>query len=352
MQAIVYPQPNEFRLQDLPVPSPGPDQVLIRVRSTTICATDFKIFAGQFPGTKFPHIPGHEWSGEVVEVGSRVAHVKPGDRVGVEVHVGCGACPPCLNGLYTLCEHYGDVSRGHAHIGFTVPGGMAECCAVPARAVHRLPDPLDFDEGAFTDNIGVALYAVERGGLRAGEGVAVLGPGAFGLLAVQVARALGAGRIVLVGTRQERLRLGRELGADEVVNAAMAADPVAEVKGLFEGKGPQLVVEFAGTEAAAAEAIQMARRGGRVVLAGATAPGRTLQVDLSLIVRGHLDVHGSLANPKAVSARGLELISRGVVKVKPLITHHFPLEAFGRAWEAFRTREGGAYRVMLHPAGT
>jgi threonine dehydrogenase-like Zn-dependent dehydrogenase len=220
---------------------------------------------------------------------------------------------------------------------------------VPLKAVHKLPAALSWDEGAFTDNIGIALYAVERGHLQPGESVAVLGPGAFGALAVQVARAMGAGRVVLVGTRQERLERMRELGADALI-VARGDDAVARVNDAFGGRGADLVVEFAGTPDAAREAIQMARRGGRVVLAGATGPGRELSgVDLSTIVRGHLDIYGSLANPRGISGRGLELIARGAVNVKPLITHQFGLHEFDEAWTTFVERRGGAIRVMVHP---
>jgi L-iditol 2-dehydrogenase len=330
-------------------PEPGPGQGLLKVQSTTICATDQKIAAGQFPGTRFPHIPGHEFAGEVVAAGPDVDEVAPGDRVGVEIHVGCGRCPRCLEGLYQLCDNYGRTDKGHAHLGFTVPGGLAEYTVVPLKAVHRLPAGLSWDEGAFTDNIGIALYAVERGRLVAGESVAVLGPGAFGALAVQVARALGAGRVVLVGTRQERLARMQGLGADALI-AARGDDAIAQVKACCDGRGPDLVVEFAGTSEAARQAIQLVRRGGRVVLAGATGPGRELSgVDLSTIVRGHLDICGSLANPYGISGRGLELIARGAVDVKPLITHHFALSQFEAAWQTFVERREGAIRVMLHP---
>jgi L-iditol 2-dehydrogenase len=349
MRAVVLPQPDRFELQDVPCPEPGPGQVLLRIKSSTICATDQKIAAGQFPGTKFPHIPGHEFSGEVVSAGPNVDEVKPGDRVGVEIHVGCGRCPRCLEGLYQLCENYGQTAKGHAHLGFTVPGGLAEYTLVPLKAVHKLPDRLTWDEGAFTDNIGIALYAVERGHLQPGESVAVLGPGAFGALAVQVARAMGAGKVVLVGTRQERLARMQDLGANMLI-AARGQDAINQVKAALGGRGADVVVEFAGTADAAREAIQMARRGGRVVLAGATGPGRELSgVDLSPIVRGHLDIYGSLANPYGISARGLELIARGAVNVNPLITHHFPLADFETAWQTFVDRRDGAIRVMLHP---
>jgi L-iditol 2-dehydrogenase len=349
MRAVVLSVPGEFAVRDdVAVPVPGPAEVLLRVTSSTICGTDLKIVAGQFPGTPWPHIPGHEFAGEVVTCGPGVDEVRPGQRVGVEVHVGCGRCARCLEGLYQLCLNYGRRDKGHAHIGFTVPGGLAEYVAVPLKALHPLPDALSWDEGAFCDNIGIALYAVERGQLQAGERVVVLGGGAFGALAAQVARALGASRTVLVGTRAERLDHLHGL-ADALVSGT-EPEPILAAVDPAHGQGPDLVVEFAGTAEAARQAIQLVRRGGRVVLAGATGPGRELSgVDLSTIVRGHLTICGALANPRGISRRGLELIARGDVRVAPLITHHFPLEQFAQAWQTFAERRDGAIRVMLHP---
>jgi L-iditol 2-dehydrogenase len=334
-------------VEDVPVPKPRKGQALIRVQATTMCGTDQKIFAGQFPGTPFPHIPGHEFAGEVVEVGEGVDEVQPGDRTGVEVHIGCGTCARCLEGLYQLCLNYGRVEKGHGHVGFTVPGGLAEYMAVSVKALHRLPRQLSWDEGAFCDNIGIALYAVERGRLAPGERVAIVGGGAFGGLAAQVARAVGAASVVLLGTRAERMQRLAAF-ADHLVVAE--GDAALEQVRATLGASPDLVVEFAGTADAARLAIQLARRGGRVVLAGSTGPGRELSgIDLSTIVRGHLDIYGSLANPRGISARGLELIARGAVDVKPLITHCFPLSEFEQAWATFVERRDGAIRVMVHP---
>src|SRR4051812_19788787 len=262
MQAVVYPAPQALEGRAGTEPAAGAGQALVRVRATTICATDLKIQAGLFPGTRFPHIPGHEWSGDVVAVGPDVDEVAPGDRVGVEVHVGCGRCPRCLEGLYNLCDNYGNVAKGHAHIGFTVPGGLAEYCAVPVKALHRLPPNLDYDQGAMTDNVGIALWAVERARLQAGETVVVIGPGAIGLLALQVARAMGASRLLLVGTRADRLQAGERLGADALVDTSQV-NAVAAVRDLTGGRGADVVVEFAGSEQAARDALHMARRGGR-----------------------------------------------------------------------------------------
>ena len=336
MRAVVFDRPNEFAVRTIPTPRPTPGHVLVRVAGSMVCATDRKILAGKFAGTTFPHVPGHEFSGEVVALGPGVDGPPIGTRVGVEVHVGCGSCDRCREGLYNLCQNYGKRETGHAHIGFTIAGGLAQYASVPAAAIHVLPDGVSLEDGAWTDNLGVALWALERGRVAAGERVAVVGPGAIGLCAAQLARAIGA-HVALFG-RGERLTRAARF-ADET-----SEDP-ASAFGTFDA-----VIEFAGTAEAARDAIKLARRGGRVVLGGATGQGVELSgLDLATIVRGHLDVLGSVANPKRVSARALPYLASGTVNVRDLTTHHFPLERFAEAWDTFVERRDGAIRVMLHP---
>lgn len=348
MQAVVFPEPDVVEVRDVPKPSPGPGEALVRVEASTICGSDLKILHGEYPATTFPHVPGHEWSGEVVEVGAGVERLSPGDRVAAEPHVGCGECDRCMEGLYNLCEHYGEADRGHAHVGFTTDGGLAEHVAVDTRALHVLPDSLTYEEGAFCEAAGVALYAIERAGIQGGDDVVVIGPGAIGHCAVQVARNAGADSVVLTGTREARLAPARDLGADHAVNVGEVDDVVAHVTDLLGGR-PDLVVELAGTESAGRQAVELARRGGRVVLAGATSPGRELRVDLQEIVVGHKDIYGSVANPEWICERGLAMIARGQIDVSPLLTHRFALSEFDDAVEAFAERDGGAFRVMLYP---
>jgi L-iditol 2-dehydrogenase len=337
MTAVVFDRPNEFAVRTIPTPRPARGHVLVRVAASMVCATDRKILAGKFPGTAFPHVPGHEFSGEIVDLGAGVDGPPIGTRVGVEVHVGCGICDRCREGLYNLCLNYGKLETGHAHIGFTIAGGLAQYASVPAQAIHVLPTNVSLEEGAWTDNLGVALWALERGRLVGDERVAVVGSGAIGLCAAQLARALGAGDVVLVG-RGERLARAAAF-ADRVVE-----DP-APLFGMFD-----LVVEFAGTAGAALDAIRLARRGGRVVLGGATGQGVELSgLDLSTIVRGHLDILGSVANPKRVSGRALALLADGKLDVHSLTTHQFPLLRFADAWATFIERRDGAIRVMLCP---
>src|SRR5437879_272518 len=207
MTAVVFAAQNEFALREIPTPRPGPREVLVRVRASMICATDAKILSGKFPATRFPHVPGHEFSGEVAL--STDERFGPGTRVGIEVHVGCGTCDRCREGMYTLCRNYGKRETGHAHVGFTIGGGLADYAAVPIAALHDLPEHVSFDQGAWTDNLGVALWALERGRIAGGENVVVIGPGAIGLCTAQLAHALGAGRVTLVG-RGARLARGRD----------------------------------------------------------------------------------------------------------------------------------------------
>ncbi len=337
MTAVVFDRPNEFAVRTVPTPRPVGGRVLVRVAASMVCATDLKILAGTFVGTTFPHVPGHEFAGEVVAHGSQVDGPPIGARVGVEVHVGCGACARCREGLYNLCLNYGKPETGHAHIGFTIAGGLAQYASVPAAAIHVLPASVTLEEGAWTDNLGVALWALERGRLTAGERVAIVGAGAIGLCAAQLARALGASEVVIVG-RGERLARAKGF-ADTVVEDA------TPLFGTID-----LVAEFAGTATAAGDAIRLARRGGRVVLGGATGQGVELSgLDLSTIVRGHLDVLGSVANPKRASGRALALLADRKIDVRSLTTHRFPLTRFADAWATFVERRDGAIRVMLRP---
>ncbi len=339
MRAVVFEAPERFALAEVPTPVPATGHALVRVEASMVCATDRKILAGKFAGTTFPHVPGHEFSGTIASLGPSTDGPAPGTRVGVEVHVGCGVCDRCREGLYNLCRNYGRTEMGHAHVGFTIAGGLAEFASVPVAALHPLPEAVSTADGAWTDNLGVALWALERAHLLAGEAVVVIGPGAIGLCAAQLARASGAGRVTLVG-RGERLARAARF-ADTVVDEAAA--------GALAGTA-DVVVEFAGTAEAAGLAIATARRGGRVVLGGATGQGVTFPpIDLSMIVRGHLDILGSVANPKGVSGRALALLAAGTIDVASLTTHHFPLDRFSDAWATFTGRRDGAIRVMLTP---
>lgn len=353
MQAVVLTGPGRFEFTTVPTPSPVDDEVLCRVHAVAICGTDPKIVKGAFAGTwprSYPAIIGHEWAGEVVALGPDVAASPrlaakwaPGVRVAGESHKGCGQCPNCLAGHYTICQNYGDLSAGHRHYGFTAPGAYAQYVACSVKTLHLLPENLSFEDGAMLDTAGVALQGVRRGRVTAGDTVVVIGPGPIGLLTMQYARASGAKEVIVVG-RGPRLRQAEALGAVGVDYEQV--DPVQRVQELTGGLGAEVVIECAGTRQACLQAVGMAKKGGRLVMNGI--PTEAVEIPWAKIVLDEIDMLGVRANPNT-SVPALALMANGAVKVRPILTHTFPLSEFGLALDTFVQRRDGAMKVVLNP---
>ena len=231
MKAWVLGDPDELKLTDKPVPVPKRAEVLVRIDAVAICATDLEIIAhgppamiqGGLPFNK-NWTPGHEYMGTVAALGPGVDEYRIGERVTVEIHAGCGQCKRCREGMYTSCHNYGlnygDVDKGHRANGFTTDGGFCEYQVNNINTLVAIPDAMSDEEATLVVTAGTAMYGLtELGGLVAGESVVVTGPGPIGLLGVAVAKALGAQPVILTGTRDNRLKIGLELGADHVINA-------------------------------------------------------------------------------------------------------------------------------------
>src|SRR5262245_18059902 len=209
---------------------------------------------------------GHEYAGDVVAVGSTVDEFRVGDRVVVEAHMGCRRCENCIRGHYTACLNYGNTRRGHRANGFTTNGGLAEYALNHVNTLYTNPDGVSYDEATVIMTAGSPLFGLENaGGYFAAQTVAVLGPGPIGLMAVQLVKALGATRVILTGTRDSRLAMGRGLGADVIVNSR-ERDPVAAVMDATAGKGADLVVDCAGGDDTFDQSLKMAKSGGKVPL--------------------------------------------------------------------------------------
>jgi L-iditol 2-dehydrogenase len=350
MQAAVLFGFNDLRVVAMPVPRPGAGEVLIRVRACAICGTDPKIVAHGWQGNPpfGQYIPGHEYAGEVVALGEGVTNYQVGDRVAVEPHKGCGVCENCIRGLYTTCLNYGNLAAGHRHYGFTVNGGYAEYAVNHSNTLHRIPESLSFDEATLITTAGTAQYGITRiGGVRPGETVVVSGPGPIGLMACQLVKAEGAGRVILTGTRQERLDLGVELGAADLTLNIRKCEVVKEIFNLTAGVGADLTIECAGTGPAAKDAVEYTRKNGRVALIGIYQGD--IPINLNKVVQWNMTLAGGKAEGDWSLRRVLPLMADGRVKAGPLITHRFPLKEIVEAMKTFVGREGGAIKVVVHP---
>ena len=248
MKAWVLGDPGVLTLEEKPVPQPKKSEVLVKIDAVAICATDLEIIENGPPamiqgGLPFNKgfTPGHEYMGTVVKLGDGVDEYKVGDRVAVEIHAGCSSCERCREGMYTSCLNYGKNyegnDKGHRANGFTTDGGFAEYAINNVNTLCHVGDNVTDEEATLIVTAGTAMYGLDTlGGLIAGQSVVVTGPGPIGLMAVAVAKALGANPVILTGTRDNRLELGKKLGADYTVNVRNQ-DVVKAVKEITNGEG-------------------------------------------------------------------------------------------------------------------
>jgi L-iditol 2-dehydrogenase len=252
-----------------------------------------------------------------------------------------------LRGFYTTCLNYGNYEIGHRHYGFSTNGAYAEYAACHINTLHKLPESISFEEGALLTGVGTVMYGYERiGWVGAGETVVVTGPGAIGLISAHVAKILGAGRVILTGTREERLAVGRELGVDITLNVR-EVNAVEEIMALTNGVGADMVVECTGQSAPAAEVLDMIRKNGRISYNGIYHDPVTLQLDK--IVQWNLLITGPKAEGRLNLARAIPLMADGRMNLKPLLTHEFSLDEINSAFDTFTGRVGGAIKVIVKP---
>jgi len=361
MKAWVLGDPDQLTLVEKPVPVPGRAEVLVRIDAVAICATDLEIIhhgppssiQGGLPFNK-NFTPGHEYMGTVAALGPGVDEYRIGDRVTVEIHAGCGQCKRCREGMYTACHNYGlnygDRNKGHRANGFTTDGGFAEYAVNNINTLIHIPDTMSDEEATLVVTAGTAMYGLtELGGLVAGESVVVTGPGPIGLLGVAVAKAMGAYPVILTGTRDNRLAIGRELGADFVVNARKE-NPVEAVRRLNGGKGVDYVLECSGAANAVNEAIQMVNRGGKVCLAAF--PREQVPVDVAHIVRNNIYVYGIRGEGKSATHRAEAFMTQKRFDATKIHTHTFPLDDLPTALRYARERIDDAIKVVVKMRGS
>ena len=347
MNAVVLHDADDMRVEERSVPQLGHGEVLLKVNVASICGTDVKVLhrtlQGQ-PAGEF--IMGHEYAGTVAALGPGVNEFEIGERVAVEVHKGCDRCENCIKGWYTSCLNYGDLAKGHRAKGLTCDGGFAEYAVNHINTLYRLPDNLTFEQACMVTTAASPLWAIDlMGGYLAGETVLVLGPGPIGLLAVQLCKALGAERVILSGTRDSRLDIGKQHGADFTINVRREnlADRVGEIT---QGKGADSVLECAGGPTSMQEALENVKRGGRIgVVAWYTGP---VQMDMNLAVRSNVRIYAARGEGGMNCGRSLALMSAGKIAADPIITHHFTLDQIHEAFRTYVERIGNALKVVIH----
>jgi len=343
VKAVVIHGIHDLRIDEVPRPEPGPGEVVCKVAAAGICGTDIEIYHGtmayiEMGMLEYPWTPGHEWSGVVDTIGEGVTSLKPGDRVVGECSVSCNSCPACVRGDYHLCET-------RTEIGLTgrYPGAFAEYVRMPAASCIKIPAGVKLQEAGMTEPAAVAVHAVDLLGVMPGEKVVVLGDGTIGQLAAQVAKAAGASPLVVVGSRDHRIKILKEVGIEHVVNRH-DADVVEQVLAILGGKADH-VVEATGNPQVMDAIPSLIRMGGQVVVVSFF-PSNEVTFNFNNFIANEVQIHTMIAGVNRFP-RTLRLMASGLLKVLPLESEYYTLEQAAQAFEDTANKKTSGVKTLI-----
>ena len=331
MKAALLYGVGDLRVENIEKPKVGHGEVLVRVKAATTCGTDLKIFQrGYVSGViRLPTVFGHEWAGDVVEVGEGVAWLKEGMRVRAGNSSPCLRCRMCQKQQYNLCEDM-----------MWLWGAYAEYIKVPSRIVmlntQRIPAHVSYEEAAVTEPLACVLHGLEKADIKMGDTIAIIGAGPIGLLHLIAAKKMGAGKIIISDLVDERLQLASRLGADETINAK-DEDTIEKTKQLTEGYGADVVIEAIGLPATWEQALKMVRKGGTVLEFGGCPPETQIKVSTEQLHYGETTILGTFHATPAHFKKALNLIASGTLNVKPLVTRKMRLDNIKEAFRILTT---------------
>ena len=340
MRVAMYYNNHDVRLEEMPVPEIGPRVLLLMVEASGLCGSDVMEW---YRIQRAPMVLGHEVSGEVVRVGAGVDRYKEGDRMVVTHHVPCNACHWCLNNRHTACDTLHQTNFD--------PGGFSEYLRIPQinvdRGVFPIPDHVPYEEASITEPLACVYRGQKRANLQPGQNVLVLGSGLAGLLHINLARALGAGRIIATDMVDYRLQAARRLGADTAFPAT--EDVPARLREANDGRLADLVIVCTGALPALNQALQSVERGGTVLFFAPTAPGVSLPVPINdVFFRNDVTLTTTYAGAPADLATALEMIGSGRVQVGQMISHRLGLAEAGLGFK-LTAEAGDSLKVIIQP---
>ena len=330
-------EPGKITFREIPVPEPGPDQVLVKIKKIGICGSDIHVFHGSHPYTSYPVTQGHEVSGRIEAVGEYVRDLKAGQKVTIEPQVFCGRCHPCLHGKYNLCENL-------KVMGFQTTGTASEYFAVDASKVTPIPDTMSFSEGAMIEPLAVTVHAAKRFPELKGAKAAVLGCGPIGILLIQSLKALGAAEVLATDISDKRLDLAKSVGADYVVNT-MKDDYAEALTASFGPDKADVVFECAGSDITMNQAIQYGRKGSTIILVAVF--GKTAHVDLAKLNDSELDLNTSMMYRHEDYVDAIRFVEEGKIQLKPLMSAKFAFEDYQKAYEYIDANRETTMKVLI-----
>jgi L-iditol 2-dehydrogenase len=340
MKAAVFEKPGVVNVKQVPVPEINDDEVLIKVKFTGICGTDWSIYNGWYSADKLPMIPGHEFSGVLEKVGNHAQGLNEGDKVTADINMSCGKCFYCMKGNTLLCNSF-------TQLGIHTDGTFAEYVKAPWKLVHVLPEGLSFEAGAFIEPTSCVIHAAKAMDAKLGSSFVVIGDG-LGVLHARLAVLRGLAPVIVVGNNKKRLNLAKQMGADYTLNVNEVADPVAEVMHLTAGRGVDYVIEAVGQTSTYEMAFAMLRKGGTLSAFGITGEQDVMQVRPFEFVLGEKKITGSCAGVGDDWLDAMVLLANGRVCPEPLFSMKVPLEDLEWALHELR-KDPNLFKVFVSP---
>lgn len=337
MAALRLHAPGDLRLDEVPIPTPAPAEVLVKIHRCGICGTDLHIAKGNFPAPNLPLTLGHEFSGTVVELGSDVVGIDAGAPVVVDINIACGHCYFCTRGQKLFCPTV-------AQLGVHRAGGLAEYVTAPASNLHVLPESVSLDTAAYVEPLACAVHGQDRLGVRSGDSVLVIGGGPMGLAHIALSRMNGAASVVVSEPDAGRRRLARRMGADVVIDP-MHQDLGETLTDLTHGVGPDVVIEAVGSIRTYESAVAEVRRGGRILAYGAAPQDATMALRPFDVYAKELTIVGSYAGTYDTWPRAIALLAGGRFDPGLIVDSVRPL---GEAVEALKGLEHDRSIIKIH----
>ena len=340
MKAAVLERVECFKVQEVPIPEIDDNEVLIQVKYTGICGTDWSIYKGWYSADKLPMIPGHEFSGVIARVGKNAGKLKEGDRVTADINMSCGSCFYCRRGEKLLCDNF-------TQLGIHTNGTFAEFVKAPAVNVHRLPDNMSFEEGAFIEPVSCVIHAAKAMDAKLGSSVAIIGCG-LGVLHARMAVLRACAPVIIFGDNRKRLQVARDMGADYAIHIDDVKDPVEEVMKLTNGRGADYAIEAVGTVKTYEQAFAMLRRGGQLSSFGITGENDTMSIRPFEFVLGEKKVTGSCAGVGQDWPDAITMIANKRINPKPLFSMKVGLEDLEWGLHELR-KDPSLFKIFVSP---
>lgn len=329
--------PREIEFEEVAVPALKAGQVLVKIKRIGVCGSDIHVYHGLHPYVTYPLTQGHEVSGEVVACSEGVSEVHVGQKVTIEPQVYCNTCYPCTHGKYNLCENL-------KVMGFQTIGTASDYFAVDVAKVTPLPDSMTYDEGAMIEPLAVTVHACKRVKEVKGKKVVILGAGPIGILLCQSLKAFGAAEVMMTDVSDYRLELAKSCGADYVFNTKVVDFAQVLVASFGEDKA-DLIYDCAGNDITMGQAIQNARKGSEIVLVAVYAGMAT--VDLAKLNDSELSLLTSMMYTHEDYLDAIDFVSRGLIKLKPLMSRHFSFEEYPAAYDYIDNNHETTMKVLI-----